>query len=201
MTQPTTDDGTKTTDPEPTFTRAQFAKELNRQVRDKVAAALAEYGDLDELKAKAAEADKQKTQLDRIEEKLAASEQRAAKAERSSLVRDVAEELGISVRLASKLEGTTKSELLADGREMIDDLGIKPRGKAGTTETNGEGTEGESEGGENAQQQEPAATTRQQPAPSARTRPRENLRGGAPRTETAPEETNPLKLVEGIPRR
>lgn len=197
MTTETNDDGTKPKDDEPMFTRAQFAREVAKQVRDKVASALSEYGDLDELRKKAADADKSKSQLDRIEEKLAASEKRAAEAERNTLIRDVADELGISMRLARRLEGTTKAELMADGRETMEELGIKSsKSKAGTK---GEGSEDETDG-----EDDDSATgekPQQQAAPTRTARPRENLRGGAPRTQAEPEETNPLKLVADIPRR
>jgi hypothetical protein len=189
---------------EPTFTRAQMAKMVNAQVREKVAAALAEYGDLDELRAKAAESDKQKSQLDRIEEQLKASEARAAAAERAQLVREVADELGISVRLASKLEGKTKAELLADGKDTMDDLGIKPKSKTKSTDPKGDATDGDtddSDGDDDAQQQEEEPKATRSTAPARTARPRENLRSGAPRTPAEPEETNPLKLVADIPRR
>jgi len=188
---------------EPTFTRAQMAKMVNAQVREKVAAALAEYGDLDELKAKAAQADKNASQLDRIEQQLKAAEERASKAERDGLVRRVADELGISVRLAGKLDGKTFDEMLADGKDMIDDLGIKPKGKKSTTSTTkqqeGADDEADAEDGDDAQQDEEPKATRQT-APARAARPRENLRSGATRTAAEPEETNPLKLVESIPR-
>jgi len=189
------DDGT-TPGTTKTLTQADidraFAAGASRE-REKLTA---RYADYDDLKTKAAEADKNKTQLDRIEEKLAATEKRAAAAERQGLIREVADELGISVRLAGKLSGTTKAELLADGRETMDDLGITPKGKTkDASAPKGEETEGEDEG------EETVAETPRQPAPAARTRPRETLRSGAPRTESAPDETNPLKLAEAIPRR
>jgi hypothetical protein len=193
-----TEDDSKT---ETTFTRAQMAKMVAAQVREKVAAALSEYGDLDELKRKAAEADKQASQLDRIEQQLKASEERAARAERESLVREVADELGIPLRLAKRLDGKTKDELLADGRETIDELGIKTKVKAkSSTAKEGAATEGDdgAEDDDSADEQEEPASRQ---APTRTARPRETLRSGAPRTETKPEETNPLKLVEGIPRR
>jgi len=196
-----TEDDDTDTKTEPTFTRAQMAKMVAAQVREKVTAALSEYGDLDALRAKAAEADKSKSQLDRIEEQLKASEARAAKAERDGLVREVADELGISLRLAKRLEGTTKAEMLADGRETMDDLGIKPNRKTGSTETKGEATDGETDAEDNSATEQQDETASRQTAPARTARPRETLRSGAPRTETPPEETNPLKLVENIPRR
>jgi hypothetical protein len=179
-----------------------MAKMVNAQVREKVAAALADYGDLDELKAKAAEAEKSRSLLDRIEEKLAASEKRAAAAERETLLRGVAEELGISMRLAAKLEGNTRAELLADGRETMEDLGIKPKGKTTSETAAGDGdaeSGGDDEQDETPQDEIETPVTRE---PVRRPgRPREQLRSAAPVTPVTPEETDPLKLAALIPRR
>jgi hypothetical protein len=198
----TEDDDGKTA--EPTFTRAQMAKMVNAQVREKVAAALSEYGDLDELRTKAAEADKSRSQLDRIEEQLKASEARAAKAERQELVRRVSDELGISPRLAAKLEGATYAELLADGKDTMEDLGLTPKSKTGKasnkqqgedTDGDGESSDGDAQDGDEGEQ----ASSRQTGA-TRTARPRENLRSGASRTQTAPVVTNPMELVKDIPR-
>jgi hypothetical protein len=191
---------------EPTFTRAQMAKIVNAQVKEKVAAALAEYGDLDDLKSRASEADRSKSQLDRIEEKLAATEKRAAQAERSALVREVADELGISLRLAGKLSGSTKAELLTDGRDTMEDLGLKPNPKSGkSTSRAAEGETAdndvpEDEAGEveiEEVDEAPAPRT----APRRGTRPRETLRSGSPHTPGTPEETDPMKLAALVTRR
>lgn len=189
-----TENDDKGTTDEPTFTRGQMAREVAKQVRAKVAEALEQYGDLDDLRKRADEGDKTKSQLDRIEEKLAESEKRTAAAERQSLVREVADELGISVRLAGKLDGKTKSELLADGRDTMEDLGIKPKGKtAPADESDTETEEIESE-----EKDETPAT---RPATGRPPRPRETLRSGAPRTRTEPVELDPMKLAAAIPRR
>ena len=203
MTQPANDDDNKV---EPTFTRAQMAKMVNAQVREKLAAELEKYGDLDELRARAAEADKSASQLDRIEQQLKASEERAAKAERSELVRRVADELGISVSMAGKLEGKTFDELLSDGKETMEDLGIEPKSKSKATTKTGKGEADADDAtdtdDDDAQDAEPKQTPpTRQTAPARTARPRETLRSGAARTATEPEETNPLKLVENIPRR
>jgi hypothetical protein len=195
------DDAGKAT--EPTFTRAQMAKMVNAQVREKVAAALAEYGDLDELRTRAAEADKQKSQLDRIEQQLADTQKRAEKAERDGLVRRVADDLGISMRLAGKLSGKTYEELLADGKDTMDDLGLKPKAKNGTkaTSTDGDATDGDGEdGAQETQAEDETQATSRQTATTRTARPRETLRSGAARTPTAPEVTNPMELVKNIPR-
>jgi hypothetical protein len=199
----TDDDTGNETRTEATFTRAQMAREVARQVREKVAASLAEYGDLDELRSKAAEADKMKSQLDRIEQRFIESEKRAEKAERETLTRRVADELGISMRLAGKLEGKSYAELLADGRDMIEDLGITPKGKK---PSNDAADDGDTDGADRGEQDRSPQDREKEDAPPPRevvrrTRPREELLSGAPRTETAPEETDPLKLAALIPRR
>lgn len=195
-----TEDDDTGTKPEPTFTRGQMAREVARQVKEKVAAALEPYGDLDELRAKAEQADKSKSQLDRIEQQLAEQVKRADAAERESMLRGVADELGISMRLAGKLSGKTREELLADGRETMSDLGIEPKGKVTSTKTAaGEGdVEGDGDASLDKQQiEEPEV---REPVRRS-TRPREELRSGAPRTVPVPEETDPLKLAALIPRR
>src|SRR6187402_2273533 len=90
-----TDDDSTT---EATFTRAQMAKMVNAQVKEKLAAALAEYGDLDELKAKAAEADTNRGKIDQVLDKLNAAEKRAADAELENTRRKVADKLGLTAR-------------------------------------------------------------------------------------------------------
>jgi len=200
-----TDDDSTT---EATFTRAQMAKMVNAQVKEKLAAALAEYGDLDELKAKAAEADTNRGKIDQVLDKLNAAEKRAADAELENTRRKVADKLGLTAREAGRLKGKSEAELLADGAEMIEDLGIDvearkkgkttaPAGKAGDGDSNGDGegaTDTDTHTGED------DAPPRQQ-APARRVKPVEELRSGAPGARSEPEETDPMKLVANIPRR
>lgn len=199
------DKGTSGSD-EPMFTRAQFAREVAKQVRSKVDAALAEYGDLEELRGKAAEADKNRTQLDKIEQALAAMQQRAEQAERDTMVREVADELGVPMRLARKFSGKTKAELLADGRETMEELGIEP-GKGKNSKTSDKTNTGETDETDEVDEQQVDEIDEEQqvetpPRRPARTsRPRENLRSGAPHTPGTPEETDPMKLAALVPRR
>jgi len=200
MTQPNSD-----TDTETTFTRAQMAKMVNAQVREKVAAALADYGDLDELKRKAAAADANESKIDALLAKMTAAEERANKAEAETLRRSVADELGLTPKQARRLTGKTRDELLADGQEMIEDMGITP-GKKPVTSTKdapGEVTDGDTDEDEDATDGDAEVEVVSAPAPARRRagRPTETLRPGAARTQTAPEETDPLKLAALIPRR
>jgi hypothetical protein len=167
-----------------TFTQ----QEVDAIVRDRLTRERAKYADYDDLKTKAAEADKSATQLDKIQQQLQAVSERAEKSERAATIREVADELGISVKQASRLSGKSKDELLADGREFLEDFAPKGGKNSGGKDDDGSSTD---------DQEDPPQARETAPA---RGRPRESLRSGAPLTGTAPEETNPLKLAEAIPR-
>jgi ribonuclease E len=199
---------------EATFTRAQMAREVNRQVKEKVAAALAELGDLDELKRKAAQADSQQTQLEKMAGQLDTLTQRAEKAEIDVARARVADELGLTPKEAKRLTGKTYAELKADGDELVDDLGIdvkarkrgessRGRGRtrndddAGDGDDNGrESDERDGDDDDDAGQQE---TEREQRRPARRQRPRE-LSPGARVPSGGTEERDPLKLIADVPR-
>lgn len=198
-------DDDKTT--EDTFSRDQVRKMIAAEVR-KVREQFADY---DDLKRAADAAGDQQTKIDKVLEKLDAAEKRAADAELENTRRKVADKLGLTAREAGRLKGKTEAELLADGEEMIEDLGIdvearkagkgKPQGKSkaptdkGGDDDGDETDDGTDETDDDAQQQddEPPARTRRRPA--------ENLRSGAPVTRAPAEETDPMKLVADIPRR
>lgn len=186
-----------------TFTQADLDRAAAAGAQRARAAAAEKYGDYEDLKAKAASAEASASQLDRIEQQLKAAEGRAAKAERETLTRRVADDLGIPMRLAGRLNGNSYDELIADGRETMDELGIKPRKANAKAAPKGEVTEGEesADEDENAQQDGNEGEAEVTPPAPTRARPRESFRSGAPRTPSAPEETNPLKLAEMIPRR
>jgi hypothetical protein len=192
-----------------TFTQA----DVDRIVRDRLERERAKYADYDDLKAKAAEADKSKSQLDRIEAKLAESEKRADQLTRDGLIRDVAEELGVSVKVARKFEGKTRDELLADGRETLRDMGIEPDkskrkkttddkgsegGDAGGTDDADDDTDEGREGDTDADEQR-TGSTRETEQRETRRRPRE-LRSGAAMSPGGREERDPMKLIAGVPR-
>lgn len=192
-----------------TFTQA----EVNQIVADRLARERSKYADYDDLKLKAAEADKNKSQLDKIEQRLTEMQTRAEKAERETLIRDVAAELGLSPRLARRLEGKTREELLADGRETMQELGLKPGGKSTSTsgdagdQQNGNGQQDDDRDDEHDDDNANDETSRNDGADrqpqrhrSIARRPAESLRSGAPATRETPDETNPLKLAAGIRR-
>lgn len=199
--------------PERTFTKAEFAREVARQVRAKVAEALSEYGDLDELRKRADEADKQQSKIDKMAEQLNTLTQRAEKAELDVARQRVADELGLTQREAKRLSGKTYDELKADAEELVEDLGIdvearkagrKPAAGRKTDQQDedndqqngvGDNDDGDDDNDETEDQQESAP--RPQPR---RVRPQE-LRSGAPLSSGRREETDPLKLVAAVPRR
>lgn len=184
---------------EVTFTRAQVRSMIAAEVR-KVRDEFSDYGD---LKQRAEAADGQQDKIAQVLAKLEAAEKRAADAEAATMRRDVADELGLSPKQARRLTGKTRDELLADGREMIEDMGIKikqPARKAAA-----EAVEDDVDADEDIEEDETEAPEDEPPAPrpTARrpARPRETLRSGAPRTPTKPDELDPAKLAALIPRR
>lgn len=185
MTQPNDDTGNGGAR---TFTQA----EVDKIVGERVARERAKFSDYDELKSRAAEADKQKSQLDRIETQLAEQVKRTEKAEEANLRREVADELGLTAKQARRLQGKTKDELLADGREYMEDNGIKPK-SASTSNVATDDDKGKDVKPDVTPEPEPAAR-------NGRRRPTETLRSGAPVTPEAPEETDPMKLVANVRR-
>lgn len=186
---PDDDDDAKTS--EKTFTRsevrAMIAAEM-RKVQEK-------YADYDELKAAAATADKSKSQLDKIQEQLTAMQSRAERAEAATLRRDVADELGLTARQAGRLKGSTREELLADGREYMEDNGIKPKGEREAPPA-GDGAAQDGKEVESGTNGSDADLPRRGSG-----RPRETLHSGAPMSAGAPTETDPMKLAALVPRR
>jgi hypothetical protein len=190
------DDGTSKT--EETFTRAQVRAMIGAEVKK----VREQYADYDDLKARAAEADKSKTAIERIEAKLDEATKRADKAERDNLVREVADELGVSVKIARKFDGATREEMLSDGRETLADMGIEPdksKRKAKEPTTDADDDSAGSDAGRAASDDEGQQDTgRSEPQQRRPRRPVETLRSGAPATQAKPDETDPMKLTEGI---
>lgn len=186
-------------EPEKKFTQA----DIDRVVADRLTRERTKFADYDDLKAQAAAAAGSKSQLDKIQEQLNKSEERANRAEREALRSSVAQELGLTARQARKLDGATRDEMLADGREMAEDFGIKAPGSKddGTNDgaaggEDGKSSTGNGDGGSTGQS-DGGSQERQAP----RGRPKESLRSGAPIGEPKTEETDPLKLAAGVPRR
>jgi hypothetical protein len=185
------------TEPEKKFTQA----DLDRVVADRLARERTKYADYDELKQQAQAAAGSKSQLDKIQDQLDKAEKRAEKAEGLALRSSVAAELGLSEARARRLTGATRDELLADGRQMIEDFGLKPKGGAESDadgDDDGKRQDGEGAGNDDGKQQDGKDDAPAQRAP--RTRPRE-LRSGAAMSEPQTEEMDPRKLAESVGRR
>lgn len=190
------DDENSTT--EETFTRKQVRAMIASEVRK----AREQFADYDELKKRAEAAEGEKGKIDQVLDKLAAAEQRAADAEAANMRREVADELGLSAKQARRLTGKTRDDLLADGREMIEDMGIKVKTRTPPTKTTAPADESDED---ETDEQDETETEDETPAarPQARrpARPREAFRSGAPRTPATPDELDPAKLAAAIPRR
>ena len=182
-----------------TFTQA----EVDKLIRDRLARERSKYADYDDLRARAAEADKGQSQLDKMQQQLDQMAQRAEKAEAAQLRAEVARELGLTDRQARRLSGSTRDEMLADGRDMLEDFAPKGGSKGGDGNDGNEDGKGETDDRQTGGKTSDTTDTGKQQTGngSGRGRPQETLRSGAPRTESAPEETDPLKLAELIPRR
>jgi hypothetical protein len=181
VTQPETDPKT-----EETFTRAQVRSMIAAEVRK----ARESFADYDDLKARAAEADKSKTQLDKLSDQIGQLTSRAEKAEAAQLRAKVIADKKIPASLAKRLQGSTIEELTADADELLADW------KAAGGKVDGDADNGKAEqDGDNGSRTSPPAR-----AAAAPGRPREDLRSGAPTTPRAAEETDPLKLAALIPR-
>jgi hypothetical protein len=184
---------------EKTFTQA----ELNAIVRDRLARESAKYADYDELKAKATEADKNKSQIDKMADQLSKLEQRAEQAEATNIRREVADELGLKPGELKRLTGKTREELLADGRELLSDLGTSAEERKKQRTDSASGSSSTSDNGgtdDNGSQDETDDSSTTSTAPKPR-RTQETLRSGAPMSPGKPEETDPAKLAALIPRR
>jgi hypothetical protein len=166
---------------EKTFTQAEVDAIVRERLKRERDATATKYADYDELKTKAATADGNKTQLDKMAEQLAAIGERATKAEAANLRNEVLAAKKVPAKLAGRIRGDTKEELEADADELIATW---------------------KEAGGKLDDDTPPATD----APAgkatapARGRPREALHSGAPLNDAPPEETNPLKLAALIPR-
>ncbi|MEU8264922.1 DUF4355 domain-containing protein [Micromonospora sp. NPDC048999] len=108
-----------------TFTQA----DVDRIVRERLARDREKYADYDDLRAKAAEADKSKSALDKLVEKVSGLEDRAAKAERRALITEVASAKGLTAAQAKRLAGETREELERDADELL--AAFRPADKDG----------------------------------------------------------------------
>lgn len=170
------EDGGEAGSTEKTFTQAEVDKivreRLNRE-RDK-------FKDYDDLKSRAADADKNKSDMEKLLEKVSGLEKRATESDARALRAEVAQAKGLTPAQARRLQGSTKEELEADADELRESF--KPASK------DGDGGDGKTSATGGTEQQ------------GGRGRPREALRSGAPVPQGGEEETDPMKLAAKIPR-
>ena len=112
--------------------------------------------------------DRDKSDSEKLTERVSAAEKRAAEAEARALRLEVASAKGLTPSQAKRLVGATREELEADADEILADFAPQRSGE------------------------------HDPPPPGGR--PKERLRGGGDPTEE-PEESDPRKLADLIPRR
>jgi hypothetical protein len=154
-------------------------EELDRAVEARLARERKKFADYDDLKAKVeaqANADQEnQSKLDKVLQDLAAEREARAKADHQALLSSVKATTGLSDRQVSKLEGNSVDDLLADATETF---GWKPK------------SEGDNGSGEGDGQRRTSTASRP---------PREKLTPN-PGVNKEPEEMDPIKLAEMIPR-
>jgi len=161
---------------EKTFTQA----DLDRLIDERLKRERSKFADYDDLKTKAdklAELEAQgKTETQKLTDKLAETERRAAAAEARAMRMEVAAEKGLTASQAKRLVGESREDLEADADDLLKTF--KPSGANGdgAADGAGDGTGGTKPPG----------------------RPTEKLRGGGDPTEEPPVDIR--KVVEGIPR-
>lgn len=128
------------------FTQA----DVDRIVADRLARERSRYADYDDLKKKAGDADKQKSDVDKLTAAVQALTDRAEKAERETLRRKVADRHKLPAFLADKLSGATEADLdreAKDAVEALKALGVKFDGDAGQDGGKDGGSAGKNDAG------------------------------------------------------
>lgn len=169
------------------FTQAEVDAIVRDRLKREREHTATKYGDYEDLKRAAADADKSKTQLDKLSEQIGELTSRAERAEAATTRAKIVAAKKLPPQLAKRLQGKTEEELSADADELLADW------KAAGGKVDGDDNGKNEQDGDNGKGT-PAAR------PATTGRPREDLRSGAPVTPRAPEETDPLKLAALIPR-
>lgn len=108
------------------------------------------YADYEELKKKAAAADGQRSDVEKLTASVQALTDRAEKAEREALRRDAAEAVNLPKAFAAQLSGKTREELDRHAREMVESfaaMGVKvENGKIVGQVAGGNGQDGSGSG-------------------------------------------------------
>lgn len=141
-----------------------------------------------EVAAARAAADESKSELEKLGEKVDKLTTDLSDERLDKVRLEVATDAKLTQAQAAYLKGATREELAASAAELAETFGIKPDpGK-------GEGDEDADNNGGQQQQNQGGAT------PPTR-RPTEALTGGGAPTTSAPDETDPRKLADAVPRR
>lgn len=123
-----------------TFTQA----ELDAIVRDRLKREREKFGDYDDLKAKAADADKNKGALEKLLDRFGALEEKLARSARNELIAEVAEKKGLTRGQAKRLQGDTLEELMADADDLVASFkGQDGKSADGAGEKAGDGKDGD----------------------------------------------------------
>jgi len=168
--------------------RSFTQEDVNKILAEERRKIQARYADYDELKARAAEADRNKSALEKLLEKVSGLEERAAKAEEAALRADVAQAKGLTPAQAKRLQGKTREELEADAEELLamfrpaakDDKDHEDDGGGGDNVGGGSGKD-QAEGGKDAGGGADSGKTggEARRLPPATSRPKEKLTAGA----------------------
>lgn len=131
----------------------------------------------------AAASNKDKSEAEKLEQRLVAAERKAHEADDRAMRAEVARDKGLTSGQANRLKGATIEEMSADADDLLE--AFKPAAKADVKDGD-----------------DPKAGEGKDPAPKAppTKRPTTNLAGGGDPTAD-PEETDPRKLAALIPRR
>lgn len=127
-----------------TFTQA----DVDRIVEDRLKRERAKYSDYDDLKKRAAEADTNKSELQKLTETVTKLKDDLGEERQRSVRTEVARKTGLSLAKVERLKGDTEDELLADAEQVFD---VKP----GDGKTATGSTEGATGGGGEAGKEEP----------------------------------------------
>lgn len=137
----TTPEGGSTTTPAPPAEKTFTQADVERIIADRLKRERDKYADYDQLKAKAAEADSSKTELQKLAERVEASEKRAADAEAKQLRTEIASAKGLTAAQAKRLTGSTMEELEADADDLLAAFGGKKEDAKSKDKPEGDGVE------------------------------------------------------------
>lgn len=134
--------GTTSTGTDKTFTQADVERIVAERLSRERKQTAERYADYDQLKAKAAEADASKSDLQKLADRVTAAEKRAADAEAKQMRAEVAQAKGLTAAQAKRLTGSTKEELEQDADDLLAAFGGKKDAPKPDTDPKGEAGDG-----------------------------------------------------------